>query len=184
MQVNYNPLSYFKELAMTPHVILIDIQEKLFPVMSQKDALLTNCLKFLEIAKELKFPILATEQNPDKLGTTLSALAKYPFSVEQKQAFSAYEVLQDKIPQGAPLFILGIEAHVCVLQTAQDFLKAGFTPTLLADCTSSRDQSNKQLALDHLRSLGARILSSEIVAFEAMRTYTHPSFKAISKIIK
>ncbi|WP_163534581.1 isochorismatase family protein [Helicobacter suis] len=162
-------------------VLLIDMQEKLFPVMAESASLLESCLRFLKIAQELGVSIQASEQNPAKLGTTLEPLKPFIKNTTTKESFSAYPVLS--IPKD-PLFILGIETHVCVYQTAKDFLKQGFEVSLLADCTSSRDLQNKSLALEDLRYLGARVVSVEIVAFEWLQTYTHPCFKAISKIIK
>ncbi|WP_104629220.1 isochorismatase family protein [Helicobacter bizzozeronii] len=164
-------------------VLVVDIQEKLFPVMADKDLLLKNCTRFLKIARALELPIYATEQNPAKLGPTLAPLKEY-FTQEAwiKESFSAYPVFS--APHKSPIILLGIEAHVCVYQSAKDFLKHGYEVTLLADCTSSRDLQNKHLALEELKRLGARILSAEIVAFECMQTYTHPQFKTISQIIK
>ncbi|TSA81763.1 isochorismatase family protein [Helicobacter mehlei] len=164
-------------------VLVIDIQERLFSVMANKDLLLENCTRFLKIARTLELPIYATEQNPAKLGPTLAPIKEY-FTQEawNKESFSAYPVFS--ATHKSPLILLGIEAHVCVYQSAKDFLKHGFEVTLLADCTSSRDLQNKTLALEELRHLGVRILSTEIVAFECMQTYTHPQFKTISQIIK
>ncbi|MFC3847528.1 isochorismatase family protein [Helicobacter baculiformis] len=166
-----------------PCVVVIDIQEKLLPVMAEHEALLNNCVKFLKIAQELGFQVYLTEQNPAKLGATIESIKTYSTQkIFVKNSFSAYPVIP--LSKETPLLILGIEAHICVYQSVKDFLKHGFEVTLLADCTSSRDFQNKALALEDLKSLGARILSTEIVAFEHMQTYTHPSFKAVSKIIK
>ncbi|WP_121020871.1 isochorismatase family protein [Helicobacter vulpis] len=167
-----------------PHVIVIDIQEKLLGVMAEADALLANCIQFLQIAQELKLEILASEQNPSKLGPSVAPLQAFLGTPHTKEHFSAAPVLTPLLPAKAHLILLGIEAHVCVYQSAKDFLRAGFEVTILEDCTSSRDMRNKARALADLQHYGAHILSNEIVAFECMQTYTHPSFRAISKLIK
>ncbi|WP_233709783.1 isochorismatase family protein [Helicobacter salomonis] len=167
-----------------PHVIVIDIQEKLLPAMAESDILLANCLKFLRIAQILKLPIHATEQNPIKLGSSITPLRAFFGSPYVKEHFSAAPVLISMLPPQAHLVLLGIEAHVCVYQSAKDFLQAGFTVSVLEDCTSSRDTHNKKLALTDLQNCGAHIVSTEMVAFECMQTYTHPNFKTISQIIK
>ncbi|WP_120951749.1 isochorismatase family protein [Helicobacter sp. L8] len=166
------------------HVLVIDIQEKLLPVMAQAETLLANCVKFLQIAQELELKILASEQNPSKLGPSVAPLQAFLGTPHTKEHFSAAPILAPLLPPKTRLVVLGIEAHVCVYQSVKDLLRAGFEVVVLQDCTSSRDMNNKALALADLQSCGARILSSEIVAFECLQTYTHPSFRAISKLIK
>ncbi|CRF47573.1 Isochorismatase [Helicobacter heilmannii] len=163
-----------------PLVLLIDLQERLFSAMHQKEALLENCLRFLQIAKELHIPTIATEQNPAKLGETLQELRPFCEEIYTKQSFSAYPVLKLK----GPLFVLGIEAHVCVYQSVLDFLKAGFSVSVVAECVRSRKPTDCHLALEDLRAQGARVRSLEMCAFGWLQTYTHPQFKAISKLIK
>ncbi|GLH58103.1 isochorismatase family protein [Helicobacter ailurogastricus] len=162
-------------------VLLIDVQERLFQAMAGADALLENSLRFLKIAKELAIPIVATEQNPQKLGTTLEQLRPFCQQIYTKESFSARPALS--LPK-APLFVLGIEAHVCVYQSVKDFLKEGFCVSVIAEGTSSRKPKDCTLALEDLRAQGARIASVEMCAFEWLKTYTHPQFKTISKLIK
>lgn len=164
-----------------PIILLIDLQERLFQAMHQKEALLENSLRFLQIAKTLKIPIVATEQNPAKLGATLQEVNPFCQTIATKESFSAYRVLD--LPK-APLFVLGIEAHVCVYQSVLDFLKAGFSVSVLAECVGSRKPTDCALALEDLRTQGARIVSIEMCAFGWLQTYTHPQFKAISSLIK
>ncbi|BCZ17419.1 isochorismatase [Helicobacter sp. NHP19-003] len=165
----------------TPIVLLIDLQERLFQAMHQKEVLRQNCLRFLQIATELNIPTIATEQNPQKLGATLKELSPFCQTIETKESFSAYPVLD--LPK-VPLFVLGIEAHVCVYQSVLDFLKAGFSVSVLVECVSSRKPTDCTLALEDLRAQGARIVSIEMCAFGWLQTYTHPQFKAISSLIK
>ncbi|BCZ19232.1 hydrolase [Helicobacter sp. NHP19-012] len=164
-----------------PLILLIDLQERLFSAMHQKEALLENCLRFLQIAKELNIPTIATEQNPTKLGETLQELRPFCEEIYTKESFSAHPVLS--LPK-TPLFMLGIEAHVCVYQSVLDFLGAGFSVSVVAECVSSRKPTDCHLALEDLHTQGARIVSIEMCAFGWLKTYTHPQFKAISKLIK
>lgn len=162
-------------------VLVIDIQEKLAPVMSHKE-LEADSLKFLKIAKELGLRVIATEQYTKGLGETLKSLDSFIDEKFQKMEFSAYNAIKDELKGAQNIYIIGIEAHICVYQTALDLIKNGYNVTLIDECISSRDPKNKILAYANLKDVKVKPL--EMVAFELLQTAHHPSFKAISKLIK
>lgn len=163
-------------------VLVIDIQERLTPVMSNAEELVANSLKFLQIAKELGIKIIATEQYTKGLGETLKSLDSFIDEKFQKMEFSAYSAIKDELKEVQNIYIIGIEAHICVYQTALDLIKNGYNVTLIDECISSRDPKNKTLAYANLKDVKVKPL--EMVAFELLQTAQHPSFKAISKLIK
>ncbi len=170
--------------------LVIDIQERLFPAMHDRDKLLHRVQLLLDGLKILKIPILVTEQYPKGLGTTLDPLVslldqantieKISFSCCGEPCFlSALENLDRK-----RVVICGIEAHVCVLQTAIDLVERGFTPVVVADCISSRNPEDKMIALERMRQEGALITSSESLLFELTGVAGTPQFKSISRLVK
>ncbi|ARR02985.1 YcaC-related amidohydrolase [Campylobacter vicugnae] len=163
-------------------VLVIDIQERLTPVMSDAEELVANSLKFLQIAKELGLRVIATEQYTKGLGETLKSLDSFIDEKFQKMKFSAYSAIKDELKGAQNIYIIGIEAHICVYQTALDLIKNGYNVTLIDECISSRDPKNKALAYANLKDVKVKPL--EMVAFELLQTAHHPSFKTISKLIK
>lgn len=170
--------------------LVIDIQEKLFPHMDQKDELLKRCLILLEGLQVLKVPILLTEQYPKGLGPTLEQLSvamerNHPI---EKIAFSCCDEpsFQNSLEQSNrnTLIICGIEAHVCVLQTVIDLIGSGYKPVVAADCISSRNVDDKRIALERMRAEGAMITTCESILFELARVAGTDEFKAISRLIK
>ena len=131
--------------------LIIDIQEKLFPHMSQNEVLLLRCAILIEGLQVLAVPLLITEQYPRGLGSTvhqISELMKQQPVIE-KIAFSCCDepgVMQSPVFQTRKTVIVcGIEAHVCVLQTVIDLLEAGYKPVVVEDCISSRNPEDKHL---------------------------------------
>lgn len=163
-------------------VLVIDIQERLTPVMSGAEELVANSLKFLQIAKELGIKIIATEQYPKGLGNTIDSLDGFIDEKFQKMEFSAYNAIKDQLTMVNNIYIIGIEAHICVYQTALDLIKNGHNVTLIDECISSRDPKNKSFAYANLKNISVKPL--EMVAFELLKSAEHSSFKAISKLIK
>jgi nicotinamidase-related amidase len=170
--------------------LLIDIQEKLFPHMEEKEELLRKCAILIRGLKVLKVPMVITEQYPKGLGTTLKEISQLVEEdpVIEKIAFSCCD--EPKLMQTAAvqkyrnIIICGIEAHVCVLQTVIDLQKAGYTAVVVEDCISSRNQEDKRIAVERMRSEGAVITTCESILFELSRVAGTDEFKAISRLVK
>ena len=170
--------------------LVIDIQERLFPVMYGRDEFLERCLLLLRGLQILDIPVLLTEQYPEGLGPTLepvrevlstyAPIPKVAFSCCDEPAFMDPLVQSDR----KNVIILGMEAHVCVLQTTVDLLERGYMPVLVWDCIRSRNPADRDLALERSRQEGALISSSESVLFEILRKAGSEEFKAISRLVK
>ncbi len=170
--------------------LIIDIQERLFPAMSEKEILLKNCLTLVKGLAELKIPQFVTQQYTLGLGETLEEIkaAIHNFEYFEKRDFSCCDELQviERIHNlGAKnIIICGIESHVCVLQTAVDLKEAGFNPIVVMDCVSSRTKENLELAKERFRFEGIMMTSYESILFELTRTSTANEFRTISKLVK
>ncbi len=142
-------------------------------------------------ARLLGVPVVVTEQYPKGLGRTaaeIAAVLPEDFEPVEKTAFSscgAQEFVARLEAAGARQVLLcGIEAHVCVNQTAHDLLARGYQVHLLTDCVSSRAEQNRRVGLDKMLRSGALPSSTELALFELMRDARHEQFKAIQKLIK
>ena len=170
--------------------LVIDIQEKLFPVIAEKESLLTNCIKLLEGLSLLEIPTIFTQQYSKGLGSTIGEIrARYPaFTYVEKSTFSCLDepVYADYLRRSGKVnvLIIGIESHVCVLQTAVDLQEKGYRPVVIADCIGSRQIAEKQIALNRFIQEGICVSTMESILFELMRTAAAAEFKAISKLIK
>lgn len=170
--------------------VMIDIQERLFPVMNEKVLLLENSQKLLKGLVALGIPVLVTEQYTKGLGETLPELkaCMSDFSPIEKRSFSCYdspafvEAMEEIDRPNVILF--GIESHVCLLQTAVDLKAAGYQPVVVADCTASRKKSDYQFAMERFRFEGIMVSSYEAVLFELTRSAASEHFKSISQIVK
>jgi len=170
--------------------LIIDIQEKLFPVIAENEALLTRCKILLEGLRILDIPTIFTQQYTKGLGPTLHEITSlYPdFRCIEKSSFSClddpgYESVLEESGRNT-IIIAGIESHVCVLQTAVDLQERGYFPVVISDCVSSRDLTEKQFALNRFTAEGIRVSTTESVLFELTRYSDAAEFKSISKIIK
>ncbi len=167
-------------------LLLIDLQERLMPVIADHEAVVARAVRLAEAAALLDVPVRATEQNPAGLGSTVPPLAGYPQSVLAKTTFSAagdpgFAAL---LPGAGQIVVAGCEAHVCVLQTVLDLLAAGRRVAWAADATGSRDPADRAAAIDRARQHGADIVTSEMVLFEWLRDARHPRFREVHKLLR
>ena len=171
-------------------LVVVDVQGKLAQLMHGKQALFKNIQILIKAAKILNIPILWCQQCPDSLGPTVPEIAQLLTGNEpiNKAAFSCCgaEQFNTKLNELArqQILLCGIEAHVCIYQTAVDLLRKDFNVDVLADAVSSRTSENKQIALDRMAAGGANINCTEMVLFELLRTAEHPQFRQIAKLIK
>ena len=170
--------------------VVIDIQEKLLPHIYDGEKILQNCLKLIEGLQILSVPVIITQQYTKGLGSTVtSIIQKFPeFSHIEKTSFSCYEepAFSDQVLRlgRSSIILCGIEAHVCVLQTSLDLLKAGLIPVVVEDCVSSRKPNDKQIAIERMRQEGILITTMESILFELTRCAGTETFKGISGIVK
>ena len=171
-------------------LVLVDIQERLAAVMSERKKVVDNCLHLIEISKLLNIPILLNEQYPKGLGPTVSEIreALHPYEPLEKMTFSCCRegsFLNSLAASGRKKVILaGMETHVCVLQTAVDLLKTGYLVHLVKDATCSRTPDNFNAGTEFMRDAGAVITCTETALFQLLEKAGTDEFKAISKRIK
>ena len=171
-------------------LLIVDIQEKLAPAILHADEVVANTAKLIRAAKRLNVPLLASEQYPKGLGLTVPALRELlPVdALFDKTHFSCFgepgvaERLQQQ--QRRQIILCGMEAHVCVLQTAMDIQVAGYTAIVVADAVSSRRQESRDLGIARMREAGVAIVNSEMVLFEWLGQAGTPEFKALLPLIK
>jgi len=171
-------------------LVLIDFQEKLFPAMYDKDKLLRNVVKLIRGAKVLEIPIILTEQYPKGLGPTIPEIKSLIPDIKpvEKVCFNccdddlfctALDGLKRK-----QLLIAGIEAHICVYQTAIALVGAGYDVQVVGDCVASREPENKVTALSRMVGEGVSLTTVEMALFELLKEAKGDKFKQISKIVK
>ena len=171
-------------------LLLIDFQERLFPVMHDKEKLLNNVVKLTKGALALELPVIVTEQYPKGLGPTIpeikslipgfKAIEKTCFSCCDEPAFM--ETLA--VSKRKQIIIAGIEAHICTYQTAVGLARAGYQVEVSSDGISSREAENKAAALAKLGLMGIMPTTTEMALFELLKAAKGDKFKAISAIVK
>ncbi|MBM4153800.1 MAG: hydrolase [Lentisphaerae bacterium] len=171
-------------------LVLVDVQERLLVAMHEREALVASLTRLLRGAAALGVPVVVTEQIPEKLGPTVPALAAAAGSPHAlaKSCFSCagLPAFLDRV-RGlgrTQVILCGIEAHVCVYQTARDLLDAGYHVEVVADAVSSRSPENRRLALDRMAREGAAVTSVEMALFELQRVASGDAFKALLGIVK
>lgn len=170
-------------------LVIVDIQERLAAVMSDKQKVVDNCLHLIEVSKLLNIPILLNEQYPKGLGPTVNEIreALHPYEPFEKVTFSCCRggsFLNALAASGRKKVMLaGMETHVCVLQTVIDLLKAGYPVHVVKDATCSRTPDNFNAGAEFMRDAGAVITCTETVLFQLLEKAGTDEFKAISKRI-
>ena len=171
-------------------LVVVDVQGKLAQLMHDKELLFKNIQILIKAANILNFPILWCQQCPDSLGPTIPEIAELLSGNEpiNKAAFSCCGADQfnsrlNELDRNQ-VILCGIEAHVCIYQTAVDLLRKGFSVDVIADAVSSRTLENKQIGIDRIAAEGANISCTEMALFELLKTAEHPQFKNIAKLIK
>jgi nicotinamidase-related amidase len=196
--------------ASESQLVLVDFQEKLMPVIHEGAAALDNARRLAQIARMVDVPVWGTEQNPSRLGSNDPALRALCRKTLPKMHFSAMEEglgewlrppakppagnarslpkHMQKAAQGGPdrstIVIAGCEAHVCLLQTALDLIEDEFDVWVVTDACSSRTERNRDAAYDRLAGAGAELVTTEMVAFEWLRSCEHPAFKDMLALVK
>lgn len=172
-------------------LLVIDVQDKLLEKVERPCDVMQKLLQVVRGCQILGLPIIVTEQYPKGLGPTVCGVKAalgdaYPYIA--KTSFSCIgdeKVMQAVMALPVTQWILvGIEAHVCVLQTAKDLLRRGKQVTVLNDAISSRSIFDYSTAIAEMRDCGARISSAETILFELMGDASRPEFKQMIELIK
>lgn len=175
-------------------VLLVDVQDKLAAAMPESS--MTSLLRagriLIEAARELGAPVLATEQYPQGLGSTVSELAQLlagaHATVLSKVEFSAAEApgFSSELARHAcrSVVVIGMETHVCVFQTVRELVQRGLDVHVPIDGVASRREDHRLTGLELCRAAGATITTSETVAFDWLRKASGDAFKKVSRVVR
>ncbi|MHB0971339.1 MAG: hydrolase [Thermoanaerobaculia bacterium] len=172
---------------------VIDIQERLLPVIDRHDEVAKNAELLIRGAHVLQVPVLLTEQYVKGLGPTVASLKHAleesgGYEPMEKLCFSSYgcAAFETKLRElgRSQVILCGIETHVCVYQTALDLLDAGFAVWVVADAVSSRRAENRTIALERMMQEGVKLASTEMALFELTGVAGTDEFKAISRLVR
>lgn len=166
--------------------VLIDYQEKLLPVMHEKEQLLNNSGILAKGLRVFGIPMVVTQQYTKGLGHTEKNLMEAigHTSYKEKIRFSAIEEIRKEIEGKKFVILCGIEAHICVLQTLIDLKAEGYIPVLVEDCISSRKEHDKKMAVERAKQEGAIITTYEALLFELLKEAGTETSKRIQRLIK
>lgn len=171
-------------------LLIIDVQEKLSKVMKVKDDVVKNCLHLIELAKTYNIPILVTEQYPKGLGQTLEEIrdALPSYNPIEKLSFNCCEeplfLERIKDVNKKNVIIVGMETHICILQTCIGLLKMGLNIHIVKDAVCSRFKENWKTGIELMRDAGAVITCTETILFQVLKIAGTEEFRAISRRIK
>jgi nicotinamidase-related amidase len=173
-------------------LIVVDMQQKLLPPIWEKERLVKNVQLLIRLAGILKIPALVTTQYAKGLGDTVPAIAemlpntqaidKLMFSCFGSEAFCS---MLKRLPgRRTTVLLCGMEAHICVMQTALGGLREGYMVHVASDAVSSRTQMNWQVGLERMRAAGTILSSTEMMLYELMRSSGAPAFKELLPYLK
>jgi nicotinamidase-related amidase len=169
-------------------LLVVDVQDKLLASIPAHESLVANVVYLIRGAQLLKLPVWCTEQYPRGLGATTESVAALIPDRAAKTTFhccAAAQIVEQLYGQNVRhVTIAGIEAHVCVAQTALELLDLGFRVQVAADAVGSRHKLDAEIALRRIERAGAVVSTTEAVLFEWTETADRPEFKAISELIK
>ena len=175
--------------------MVCDVQERFRPVIHGFEHCVHVSSQMMRAAKILDVPVLVTEQYPEKLGATVDELQSNfagegvarPAAAKKKFAMTVPEVdaALAENPERTHAVIMGLEAHVCVLQTALDLVARGYEVFVLVDGTSSQrhDRSRRRVSATGKRR-GDPEASSEMALFEMLGSADAPNFRDISALVR
>lgn len=172
-------------------LLLVDLQEKLMPAMHEPRPVIANALILLTTASRLGMPTVVTEQYPQGLGHTVPEIGERLQSREAVYAKMTFSAAADpstmarlRQSRRTQVILAGVEAHVCVMQTAIGLVQGGYHPFVVADATTSRKPQSAQLALERLRQNGVSIVTTEMVMFELLGRAGTDEFRELSRLIR
>jgi nicotinamidase-related amidase len=172
-------------------LLVVDVQERLFPLVERYDEILQEILKTIKGFQILKLPIVITEQYPEKMGKTVhpvKALFQESLHTFPKTVFSCVRdrAIKEKLSglHVKQWVLVGIEAHVCIQQTVKELLNYDYQVAVVNNAISSRSLYDFSTSIAEMRDSGARITSVETVLFELMGDSKIPEFKEVSRLIK
>ena len=169
-------------------LLLVDLQEKLCPAIRNIEQVIERSRVLTEASDLLNVPRAATVQYPQGLGALVEPIHGKYAEVDEKLDFSA-AVCRETIDRWSgegrdQILIVGIETHICILQTALDLAAEGKQPHVIVDAVSARNLLDHQTGLERMAACGVGLVSLESVLFEWLGNSRHESFRDISGMVK
>lgn len=168
-------------------LVVIDVQARLVPAMHEFGPVRANLRRLILGAGQLEVPVVTTEQYPRGLGPTVPGVAKWLPEIRiEKVEFGCFGCpgFEPALGGRRTLLLCGIEAHVCVLQTALGGLERGYFVVVAADAVTSRSARNRDLALAQLAAAGATVTSTESILFQLLGRAGTEVFRAVSRLVR
>jgi nicotinamidase-related amidase len=180
--------------ANTSQLLIINIQEKLVRAMPKqdRDLMVSNIIRLSKASSLLDIPVIVSEHYGKGFGNTLPEVTQHlpkHTKAKDKLTFSCCTApgFEEELGQDAKrkqIIIVGLEAHICVLQTASGLQQWGYQVFVVDDAIASRNTLHRMNALSRMRQGGVQITNSESVAFEWMGGASQPSFKQVSELFR
>jgi hypothetical protein len=179
--------------SLNSSLLLIDVQTKLFPKISDSEILENSILDCLEAFYTLDIPIFFSEQYPDGLGTTIDTvkdkLLYYKAHRFEKTSFSCFPNNSEtqnlnQLFKSKQVILIGIETHICVLQTAMDLKKKGYEIFVIFEAVGSRKTHDKDFAIKRMINSGIQVITFEMMLFELLKDSKNKHFKSLSRLVK
>ncbi len=170
--------------------VIVDIQEKLARQMPDQENVIKNTEKLLKAAQRLQIPFIFTEQYPDGLGKTIPELEQFQSNVEPIDKMTFCCCGEERflnalsIENRNNILIIGMEAHICVMQTGLDLMNRGYMVGVVQDAVCSFKHNDKEIALNHLHDSGALIVTTEMILYELLVKAGTDDFKDLLPILK
>ncbi len=172
-------------------LLVVDIQEKMMPVIAGRDEVIKNSVLLLKAARVLKMPVVATTQYGARIGALLpgivaelggvTPLDKLEFDCFANRAIHAHLHTFDRVETW---IVCGVETHICMYQTVQGGLQAGYAMWVPADAVSSRTEKNYLTGLERIRQIGGLVGNTEMIIYELLGRAGTPEFKELLPFIK
>lgn len=171
-------------------LFVIDVQDRLVGMLKNSEEIAKNNYVLTKAANILGIPIIASEQYPKGLGSTILEVRENinPDNIFEKTSFSALkeDLIKSKLKslERKKIILTGIETHICVYQTARELLDLGYEVYVIKNAVSSRNKKDYRTSLELMRDYGVRLTCVETVLFEWLESSKHLNFKEIQNLIK
>lgn len=167
-------------------LVVVDVQEAFRPAVREFEQTVAGAAKLIQGARTLGLPVVVTEQYPRGLGNTVPEVSEHLDGIEpiEKVCFSAAQADSFDLDGRDQVLLCGIEAHVCVSQTAHDLLERGVDVHVARDAVTSRTRDNRDVGLHKMERAGAVVTSVETALFELVGAAGTDEFKQVQRLVK
>ena len=174
-----------------PYLLIIDLQEKLYRAMINKEEMLRKTITLVKGFQLFELPIIITEQVPEKLGPTIEPIKSLIPNIKpiHKSSFSCvsnpeFRSSVDNLENIDGSVVAGIETHVCIYQTVKDLQKLGQKVEVVADAVTSRNLNDHKIALNRIMQEDIFLTTTEMLLFGMQKNAQGTNFKELVALVK